>query len=314
MKIRNEVKIGLLAVVTIALFTWGYNFMKGKNLLKTSRSYSAIYNNIDGLEESNGVWLSGYRIGLVNNIRFLSDNSGRILVGIIIQEDIDLPKNSVAQIYPADVMGTRAIRIILGDSEEICQSGDTLTAAMEGGLQDQVKKEILPLKDKAENLIQSLDSVLVIVQTTFDKEFKESFTESFTHLQKTTYTLDTMLTNEEGRIAHVLSNMESISSNLQENNEELTAIFQNISTISDSLARSNIRSTVDNLDRTLANMDTLLTRINRGEGTVGMLMANDTLYQYLENTAKSLNDLLKDLKENPKKYVNVSVFGGRSSK
>jgi len=250
----------------------------------------------------------------VNNIRFLPDNSGRIIVTILLEESIDIPKNSIARIYPADVMGTRAIKIILGDSNTICNGGDTLIADVEGGLQEQVKKEILPLKDKAETLIESLDSVLTIVQATFDKEFKESFSESFSHLRKTTYTLDTMLTNEEGRIAYILSNMKSISSNLQENNEELTAIFQNMSTITDSLARSNIRSTVDNLDRTLANMDTLLTRINQGEGTVGMLMANDTLYQYLENTAKSLNDLLKDLQENPKKYINVSVFGGRSSK
>ena len=208
---------------------------------------------------------------------------------------------------------------LLAWSDEICESGDTLIPEVEGTLQEQVSIEMLPLKNKAENLMLSIDSVLAVIQVTFNESFRDNFSASFEHIRQTiknlnrsTYTLDTLLTNEDGRFANFLGNIESISENLKNNNEELTQLFQNMAAISDSLAKSQIRSTVDNLDRTLANMDTALTRINRGEGTLGMLIADDSLYINLENATNSLDALLKDLKENPKRYVQVSVFGGKS--
>ena len=321
MKIRHEVKIGLLAIFTIAVFVWGYNFMKGKNILNSAKIYTVIYDRVNGLEESNAILISGYKVGLVNKIRFASDQSGKLVVSLLIEENFDIPKNSIARIYSSDLMGTRSIDLILGDSEEISESGDTLIAELEGTLQEQVSIEMLPLKNKAENLMLSIDSVLAVIQSTFNESFRDNFSASFEHIRETiknlnrsTYALDTLLTNKDSRFSNFLGNIESISGNLKENNEELTQLFQNMATISDSLAKSQIRSTIDNLDRTLANMDITLTRINNGEGTLGLLLADDSLYLNLENATHSLDALLKDLKENPKRYVQVSVFGGKSSK
>jgi len=321
MKIRYEVKIGLLAIFTIAVFVWGYNFMKGKNILNSAKIYTVIYDRVNGLEESNAILISGYKVGLVNKIRFAPDQSGKLVVSLLIEEDFDIPKNSIARIYSSDLMGTRSINLILGDSEEISESGDTLIAEVEGTLQEQVSIEMLPLKNKAENLMLSIDSVLAVIQSTFNENFRDNFSASFEHIRETiknlnrsTYALDTLLTNEDSRFSNFLANIESISGNLKENNEELTQLFQNMAAISDSLAKSQIRSTIDNLDRTLANMDITFTRINNGEGTLGLLLADDSLYLNLENATRSLDALLKDLKENPKRYVQVSVFGGKSSK
>lgn len=320
-KIRHEVKIGVLAIITIALFIWIYNFMKGKNILHAAKTYTVVYDKVNGLEESNAVLINGYRVGLVDNIRFASDQSGKLIVTLLIEENFDIPINSIARIYSSDLMGTRSVALILGNSKEICESGDTLVPQVEGTLQEQVSFEMLPLKNKAENLMLSIDSVLAVIQVTFNESFRDNFSASFGHIRETikhlnrsTYTLDTLMTNEDGRFATFLSNIESISGNLKNNNEELTQLFQNMASLSDSLAKSHIRSTIDNLDRTLANMDTALTRINRGEGTLGMLITDDSLYINLENATNSLDALLKDVKENPKRYVQVSVFGGKSSK
>jgi phospholipid/cholesterol/gamma-HCH transport system substrate-binding protein len=318
-KMKQEVKIGILAVITIVVFVWGYNFMKGKNILNSAKSYTVVYDRVNGLEESNAVLISGYKVGLVNKIRFASDQSGKLVVTLLIEENFDIPKNTVARIYSSDLMGTRSVALILGDSEEICESGDTLFPEVEGTLQEQVSVEMLPLKNKAENLMLSIDSVLAVIQVTFDEGFREDFSASFEHirdaignLKRSAYALDTLLTNEDGRFVNILANVESISGNLKKNNEELSLLFKNMATISDSIAQSQLRSTIDNLDKTLANLDITLTRINNGEGTVGMLVADDSLYINLENTTNSLNELLKDFKENPKRYINVSVFGGRS--
>lgn len=315
MKIPKEAKIGFIGLITIAAFIWTFHFMKGKNILKYARTYTIIYNKIDGLEESGAVLLSGYKVGLVKEIHFLPDLSGRLSVHILLEEKFDLPLNTVAQIFSADLMGTKAIRLNLPESDEFHQPGDTLIGDIEGSLQEQVSIQMLPLKNKAENLMLSIDSVLAVIQNTFNEDFRDDFSKSFEHivatisnLQRSTFTLDTLLTNEEGRLARIISNVESISSNLRANNDELTNILKNFSSVSDSLASSDIKSTIENLDNTLTQMNIILKDINAGKGSVGMLVKNDTLYYNLEAAVGELDKLLRDMRENPKRYVHFSVF------
>ncbi len=315
MKIPKEAKIGFIGLITIAAFIWTFHFMKGKNILKYARTYTIIYNKIDGLEESGAVLLSGYKVGLVNEIHFLPDLSGRLSVHILLEEKFDLPLNTIAQIFSADLMGTKAIRLNLAESDEFHQPGDTLIGNIEGSLQEQVSIQMLPLKNKAENLILSIDSVLAVIQNIFNEDFRDNFSKSFEHivatisnLQRSTYTLDTLLTNKEGRLARIISNVESISANLRANNDELTNILKNFSSVSDSLASSDIKSTIENLDNTLALMNIILEDINAGKGSVGMLVKNDTLYYNLEAAVGELDKLLRDMRENPKRYIHFSVF------
>jgi phospholipid/cholesterol/gamma-HCH transport system substrate-binding protein len=315
MKISNEAKIGFLAVITIVIFIWSFHFLKGRNILKYARTYTVIYDKIGGLEESGAVLLNGYEVGIVNEIYFLPDLSGRLSVQILMNEKFDLPLKTVAQIFSSDLMGTKAIRLILGKSDDFHQPCDTLIGDIEGSLQEQVSVQMLPLKNKAERLILSIDSLLAVIQNTFNENFRENFSQSFEHivttisnLKSSTYTLDTLITNEEGRLARIITNIESISTNFRDNNDELTNILKNFSSVSDSLAKSDIKSTINNLDNTLTQINTVLENINSGEGSIGMLLKNDTLYSNLEMAAGELNKLLLDMRENPKRYVHFSVF------
>ncbi|MCD6201679.1 MAG: MCE family protein [Bacteroidales bacterium] len=315
MKHSTELKIGIIMTVSIALFIWLYNYMKGLNLLKPISSYYVVYNQINGLHESNPVYINGYKTGLVDNIDFAPDESGRIVVKFTMEQPFKLPKGSVAQIYSADIMGTQALRILLGKSNEYLHSGDTLPGSVEGSLQEQVSAQVLPIKVKAEELMASFDSVLAVIQVTFNENFRNNFNKSFEdirlsvrHLKNSSYTVDTLLTNENGQFSATMSNMEQISFLLKKDLIKLDYVLDNISEISDSLTRSEIKSTINNLNETLAGTSVLMAKINNGEGSLGKLTTNDSLYQAIIQLTHRLDTLVNKITENPKKYIRLKLF------
>jgi len=301
--------------VSIVIFLWLYNYMKGLNLLKHNNSYYVVYNKINGLNESNPVYINGYKIGLVDDIKFAPDESGHLVVKFTIEQPFRIPKGSVAQIYSADLMGTQAIRVLLGKSGEYLHVGDTLPGTVEGSLQDQVSAQVLPIKVKAEKLMASFDSVLAVIQVTFNENFRNNFNKSFEdirlavkHLKNTSYTVDTLLTNKNGQFGTTMTNMEQISFLLKNNLVKLDYILDNVSEITDSLTRSEIKSTINNMNETLAGTSALMTRINNGEGSLGKLTTNDSLYQAIVHLTHRLDTLINNITENPKKYIRVKVF------
>ncbi len=321
MKIRTEVKVALISIFTIAIFIWAFNFFKGKNLTKQSHVYYVVYEKINGLKESNPVTLNGFRIGLVNNIGLIPGTSGQLLVKILLEEDFSLPENTIADIYSADLMGTKSIRLNLGDSETMAMPGDTLAGSLEGSLTEQVSAQVLPIKNKAEKLLGSIDSILAVLQYTFNEEFSKNFnssleniTSTLEHLNHASYAIDTLITKEDGSFASIVNNLEAFSSTLKNNMDELENILVNVSMITDSLAKSNIKSLVYNMDKSLEQVQQLLSGINEGKGTIGLLITNDSLYRNLEALSHDLDLLLVDMRENPKKYVHISLFGGGKSK
>jgi phospholipid/cholesterol/gamma-HCH transport system substrate-binding protein len=315
MKISREVKIGAFVVLMIASFIWGYSFLKGRNLLNPITEYSVVYDKIGGLEESNPVLINGYKVGQVSHIFFVDDNSGRLIVKIWLDKSFDIPKNSVAMIFSADLMGTKAIRIDLSDETEYYHPGDTLRGEIEGSLQEQVSVQVMPLKMKAENLLLSIDSVMAVVQQLFNEEFKENFSKSLSDIRLTIAglshsvgTIDTLMYEEKGRIGDILSNIESVSDNLRKSNKDLSNIMKNFSSISDTLVKANVRSTIENLNKSLEETSVILQRIEQGEGTLGELARNDTLYNNLQNATLQLELLLRDIRINPKKYLRFSLL------
>ncbi len=321
MKIRTEVKAGIAVVIAIAVFVWLFNFFKGMNIFDSIDSYHVVYNRVNGLKESNPVLINGYRVGLVKKIQFVQDQPGRLLVTFALEEAFVVPSNTVAEIYSADLMGTQAIRLNLGDSETAAQSGDTLAGSVEGSLSEQVSAQMLPIKNKAERLLGSIDSVMAVLTYTFNEEFRENFNESFDnitgtlrHLKRSAYSIDTLLTNDEGQFATIINNLTAITLAIKENMDDMENILGNVSSISDSIAASNIASLTRNLNNTLIETTLFLSNINQGQGTIGMLATNDSLYRNLESLTQSLDLLIIDMKENPKKYVHLSLFGGGNSK
>lgn len=310
MKIRKETKIGIAVVITIAFFIWGYNFLKGKNILSSSNHYYSVYEHIDGLEEASPVHLSGYKIGVVESIKFHEKDRSKIVVRFSAKKDVKLPHNSNAVIYPETLIAGKAIKIIFSDSQNFYQSGDTIPGILEKDLMSSLSEELLPIKNKIENLVVSMDSVLTI----FDNTRRDNLKKSLDNIHQISDELEDLVESEKVRLSNILANVESISGNLKNNNEQITTILENFSNISDSLNQANIKSTLLNANKTLAEFSQISAKINQGEGTIGMLLNNDSLYVNLNNLAADLDSLVIDLNENPKRYVHFSLFGKKDKK
>ena len=315
MKISKETKIGIIFVVAAGLLFWGYNFLKGKDVFIKERIFYAKYYDVSGLGKADPVFINGLRAGLVRSLYFENNKSGRIIVELQITEDFPLGKNTVAKIISTDLMGTKAISLALGDSPDLLVNGDTLNSVIESTLQEQMEKMLGPLKNKAERLMIDVEAIVTNLQAILNSETSDNIRQSLKHLEKSlvnvesvTDNLDNIVTAEKGKIKRILENAESITENLEQNNEHLSAILVNFHQISDSLAAADLAATINNANKAMVDFSSIMEKINAGEGSMGMLINNDTLYFELEKTARDLNLLLEDVKLNPKKYVKFSLF------
>ncbi len=315
MKIRKEYLIGLFFIIAIGLFIWGYNFLKGRNVFNSEKTIYGIYDDVSGLTKSNPVSIHGLQIGQVKDIYFEENMSGRLVVVFAINTDFPIPANSVAKIYSSNLMGSKAVQIIPGNAADIASDGDTLLTTIEGSLKDAVNQQVQPIKLKAESLIESVDSVVVVFQTIFNENARANLKHSFENikntlgnLEHTTSTIDTFVVVEQVRLAEAISNLEKITENLDKNKDNITNILANFSSISDSLSKADIPTTVINANKSIEKLFSILEKIDKGEGSTGLLVNSDSLYIHLTKSASDLNLLLEDIRKNPKKYVKFSIF------
>ena len=311
MKLSSEVKIGIIAVLAIAVTYWGLNYLKGRNVLKSFDEYTVFYNDITGLEVNSIIYISGYRIGQVNDIYFNKDKQGELVVKLGIKDGYNIPLNSVAALISADIMGTKAISIQLSDNKDFYEPGDTMISYIKPGLTDMLEEEILPIKDKAGELLTAIDTFIINLNYIFDEETAYDLKTSIKELGNASEEINSML-QEDGKLNKMISDIQSITANIRNHNDEIALALGNIASISDSIAQSELKSVINNTNETLKYSHSILKKIDSGEGTIGMLVNNDSLYRNLETTSADLDKLLNDLQENPKKYINVSVFGGRN--
>lgn len=317
MKIRKEVKIGAIMIIAIALLFWGANYLKGINLLEKNKRFFAIYERVDGLGSSNPVVINGYKVGQVEEISFLPDNSGRLLVKFsVTEENFRISKDTRAKIISSDLLGSKSIELQLGTSNEELQNLDTLESDVEASLTEAVNQQIAPLKRKAEDLISTVDSAIITVSAIFNKKARSDLDASFSSIknsletfERTMNQVDGMVKDERNKISEVLTHLESITRNLANNNDKLTASLENIEAISDSLAGANLKQTVNNASIAMTEVASVMQKINQGEGSLGQLINNDTLYNNLERSADDLDKLLLDMRLNPERYVHFSIFG-----
>ncbi len=315
MKIKKEIKVGLLIVIASGLLFWGLNFLKGNNPFNPKINYFALYSNVEGLNISSKVTLNGYKIGKVENISFTPGNYGNVLVEFSLDQNIKIPDSTVAQIYSLDLMGTKAIQLNFSNDSIFYSVGDTLLSETEQDLKEQVSAQMLPLKLKAEDLMVSIEDAMKVVREIFSATNKAhidkslaSLDRTFTTLRHTSSELDSLLSNNRGRLGAIFTNIESITSNLKNNNEQINLILKNLSSVSDSLAKSKLLSTINNANKAMESVYNIMAKIERGEGTMGMLINNDSLYNNLNKSSQDLDKLLIDLRENPKRYLHYSLF------
>lgn len=319
-KIKKEAKITLIFFITLLLFIWGINYLKGNDLFQSRRRFYAIYDNINGLMTANPVQINGYKVGMVTRIDFLNDNSGRIIVEYTINEPISIPKNSVAQIINSDMLGSKAVLFILGTGPKASDK-DTLIGEVQMGMTEQISKEIAPIKLKAEHILSSLDTILLSVKGVFNTQNQQNLAASFNniqetlaHLNSTMGSVDFIVSGNKDKISNFISSVDEITNNIKNNNSKITAIISNFASISDTLAKANFAQTIKSSEKAISDLQIMLDKVNKGEGSLGQLANNDTLYKNLQNSSESLNVLFKDMKENPRRYVHFSVFGKKEKK
>jgi phospholipid/cholesterol/gamma-HCH transport system substrate-binding protein len=305
MKLSREVKIGLVALVTIGILIWGWNFLKGINVFKTSDTYYAVYGDIRGLIESGVVVLNGYKVGNVGAIQFDKDNAGRIVVEIELEEKVKLPRNTVLLIRSSSLIsGVKDLKLIMGDGPGYHTPGDTLLAAVENEIGDLIE----PIKLKAEILVTRLDSTLASINDILNVSTRENLKATLQHLNYTMAEFSASL-SAGGSLDQSFDNLASITGNLKNSNQQITQTLQHFSAISDSLEKADIKAMIEKAGSTFDQLDAALAKINQGEGTAGKLIYNDSLYHNLNSAVFSLDTLLIDLREHPKRYVHFSVFG-----
>lgn len=307
MRIRKEVKIGLIVVLVIAFVIWGFNFLRGKNIFSVSKQYYAVFSNIGGLQESSTVSANGYTIGRVSDINFIYGKTSKIIVEVSIDRQFDIPVNSVVEIYSTDFMGSKAVNMILGSSDKFARENDTLTGRFDGDISVLVTKKLLPLKEKGERLIESIDSVMAIIRGTFTPETQEN-------IRRGVASLEEIIITQRERVSVIMENLEDITNNLRNSNKKISNTINNLSNFSDSLSQSRIKSAIANANDVIYETRVLMQKINQNQGTVGKLVNEDSVYYSLEKTLNDLDNLLIDLKANPKKYVHFSVFGSSGKK
>ena len=305
MKISREVKLGLIISFTLFLFFWGFNYLKGKDIFSRQLSIYAEYDDVRGLVETNPVVVSGVKIGQVERIYFHPDGSGKIVIRMILDRQIKIPTNSVARLTGADFMGFREIDIILGDSPVFITTGDTLASLTSFSAIDEVTKQLMPITGQAENMLLQIDSVLTAINQIFTQETRDNITKSIANLNQTMH----QVSRQTSRLDDIFSNVQSITNNLNENNEAISNILKNFSEISDTLAALELAKTMKEVDQSLESFSAIMDKINNGEGSVGLLINDEELYRNLEASSKQLEKLLEDVRKNPGRYVNISVFG-----
>ncbi len=304
MKINKEIKIGIIATLILICAFWGINFLKGKNVFTTTRQYYGIFSNIGGLQKSSTVSSNGFMIGQVSDVQFLDANTNKILVEISIDRKYKIPKNSTIEIYSSDFMGSKAANLILGNSTIYAKNNDTLNSRYEGDLSTLISKNIMPIKDKAENLIVSIDSVMKGINQTLTPETQG-------HIKNSIAALEDLIVTEKGKVTSILNSLESVSKNLESDNQSVNNIVKNVSSLSDSLTKADLKKAIDQTKITLSLTNDMLAKINAGKGSIGKLINNDSIYNNINKTLYDLDSLITDLNKHPKKYVRFSVFGSK---
>jgi phospholipid/cholesterol/gamma-HCH transport system substrate-binding protein len=307
--------IGFVFILSIGVLIWGYNFLKGNDIFSHQRVFYGKYKDVGGLLAANPVLINGMQVGQVRSLYFAPDMSGDIIVEFLMSSDFPIPKNTQAIITNANLLGDKAVTFKLGDSKELAENGDTLVAKVESTLAEAVNEQLAPLKNRAETLLNSVDELVLELNKVFAGQAGQDLRESFkdikatiTHLNSTSSNIDTLVQGQVTRIGMIIDNIESFTNEMNNNKENITGTLQHLNTLSDSLAKIDYRNTFDKIDNTMAELKDMLNKINSGEGSMGKLMVNDSLYMELNKSANELNKLLKDIRENPKRYVKFSLF------
>lgn len=299
MNISKEVKTAILVLTGIALLIFGINYLRGENILGSSRVYFAEYENVEGLAISTPVTINGFNVGKVLDIGFKADGSAKLLVKLLVENDYEFSKNSSAQLYDTGLIGGKAIAIIPAfDKAEKAQQGTYLKGTIKSGLTDLMSQKLEPLQSKIQGAMGSADTLLTNLNEVLDEKTKldlknsiAALTQTLNAFKNTSNSLNDLMKKNQDKIEAVLVNAQTATANLTK--------------ITGSLSKSDLGQTVKNLESTLKNFDGILANLENGQGSMGKLLKDDDLYNNLQGATKELESLLLDFKLHPNRYTRI---------
>ncbi len=311
MKLRNEYQIGIAVLVTFIVLILGINFLKGKTFFSGQKTYYAIYDDVTGMHESSYIYVNGMKAGHVVKISPMTRKNDKFLVELSVDKNIDIPKDSRLTLFSAGLMSGQALRIDLGKSETLLQTKDTMQGGIEKGLTD----EIAPMGETLSSILKRIDTLTNTLNRTIDEQAKQNIQLTLTNINQISQRLnnvamnvDNLVSKDKNKLDRIVSNVESITRNLVDNNQAISNIISRFDNISSDIEKQNIGSTLAKVKTSLESINSMLNKIEKGEGNIGMLLSDEGLYRNITSAAKDLDELILDLKKNPKKYIHVSVF------
>ena len=300
MKYAREIKVGLLATTCLFLLFFGFNFLKGVNIFSPTNSYHGVYYNLHGLEEQAAVSIRGHKVGQVDAIRYDFTKDSAFTVDISIHTDIDLPQGTRMALVADGLLGGMAIELILPESDEnavqpsdFIAHGAYIPTMYVPGLMESVQGELIA---KIASAVENIDSLVAQVKIQLEGD----------HLKATLANVDRISTDLTGVSAELKRLMVTRVPSIVNNADTAVANFNII--VAD-LKDANLKATVARVDTAVNGVNALLSDVRSGEGTLGQLMYNKSLYNHIDAAVLSADSLLTDLKAHPKRYVHFSVFG-----
>jgi len=301
-KLSREFKTGIVAIITIILFIWGFSFIKSNNIFKKERTFYAVYKNVQGLQPSSLVTINGFKVGKIDDIFFDVQKKGFLIVKFSLNNNFKFSKKSVAKIYSSDLMGTKSLSIVPNYMSKIAQNGDTLKSEIEPGVFELLNNKVAPLQAKFESLLANTDTLMQKINNILDKKTENNLKVSINSLkntllvfEKTTKKVNSLISENQNNFNEIINNSKKIS--------------QNLNNLTDSVNHVDLAGTISKFHKTITNLNLILTNINAGKGNVGKFMKDEKLYQNFTNASKELEELLRDMKLHPKRYVHFSLFG-----
>ncbi|MBR5469973.1 MAG: MCE family protein [Paludibacteraceae bacterium] len=289
----REVKVALLVTTALIILYFGLNYLKGINLFNPINKYYAKYESVEGLVASSPVYVRGYKVGQVNSITYDFSNEIPFVIEFTTEKSLKLPKGTIAEMFDDGLMGGKAIRLVMSKNDEYISDGDTLSALKVAGLMDFLSGHFLPTLYKT---VADVDSTIVNIQQLIaSAEIKNSLKSIESVTSDLSITSERLKNLMDGKIPAVVANIDTISLDLKK--------------VSSDLKDFEYAELLLKVDSTMANLCSLSNSLNDKDGSLGLLLRDQSLYNSLDSTVNSANLLLKDLKENPKRYVHFSLFG-----
>ena len=310
MRISNETKIGVLTAIGIVVLILGFNFLKGNSLFDKKTNFYVEFPNVDGLAPSNPVMINGLQVGAVSALREKDRNVSGVVVELRMSKDLLIPKDSKATINPSlGGLGVTTISIALGTATEYLQNGDTIGIHHKPGVVEELKKNLAPTLERVNSVMDSLKLTLGGINQTLDPGAQQNIRATIAHLAASTASLQQLLHAQQGALAKSLNNVERFTGTLAGNEQKINNVLENVEKTTAKLSEIELEKTINALHSSVISLDSAMAKLNNTEGSAGLLLNDQQLYRNLENSTRSLNILLDDLRMHPKRYVNFSVFG-----